>query len=159
MKMELEKIIEVATVFDAEPEELKHSRIPDYVPYEVCAFGNIDQRETFVSFVSGRNKGSRQEYDAYITVYPDTSSDWTTRIPILAQKLAHECGGRMQGDDIETVVLPGTPTQAQVADWVRKCSTYFDDGKFCINRVRYRDIPASLRCKSLFGERLRTNVQ
>ena len=155
--MKLEKIITVATVFSTTPEELERSGIPDSVPYQVCTDGYIDNQETFMQVTSGRTEGSRQKHEAYIHVSPDTSREWTERIPSLAAKIAQETGGHIPEDDTDTVVLPKNPTQVQVADWIRNWSTYFDEGKLTINRIRYYDIPALLRRESLFGERLEIN--
>ncbi|MDP3640527.1 MAG: hypothetical protein Q8R53_05005 [Nanoarchaeota archaeon] len=155
--MTLEKIITVATVFDATPEELEQSRIPDSVQYQVCTYGYIGNQETFMQVTAGRTEGSRQKHEAYIQVYPDTGGEWTERIPSLAAKIAQETGGRIQEDDKDMVILAENPTQAQVAGWIRNWSNYFDKSKLIIIRIRYYDIPALLRRESLFSERLQIN--
>lgn len=155
--MKLEKIITVATVFSATPEELEQSGIPDSIPYQVCTYGHIDNQETFMQVISGRNKGSRQKHEAYVQIHPDVSCEWTERIPALAAKIAPETSGRIPEDNTDIVILPENPTQVQVAGWIRNWSKYFDENRLIISRIRYYDIPALLRRESLFGERLKIN--
>lgn len=154
--MSLENIFGVATVFGAMPEELEKSGIPDSVHYQVCAFGYIGGRETFVNIVSGAYS------HPHVLICPDTSSDWSERIPLLAQKIAESinCSTQLRDDGCATeVILSNNPTQAQAAKWIKSWSQYFDDNKFTINRIRYYDIASSLIDNSIFKDRMRTDVQ
>lgn len=155
--MGLEKIVEFVSISKATPDELEHSGIPDSVPYSVHLFGYIEGQETFVSIQSGHRTGLKSQYESSIRVHPDTSVDWTERIPKLASEIARITGGSILPEDNYASELGFSTklTQAQVAAWIRELTAYFDDHRLNICPLRYYDIPDSAIQGTKFHDKMR----
>ena len=159
--MDLEKLIPYATIFSATPEDLEKSSLPDSLSFQVCMYGLIDNKEIFLDIFSGPPKGSRSPYPSYLLVSPDTSNDWSESIPLLGKKLAEETGGRLRGDEssiVAQVILSEKPTQVKTAQWVRAWSSYFDEQRLSIDRIRYSQLTPSLLNASPWQGRFRLNT-